>query len=280
MIGAMKAGTTTLFRRLTEHPGIEPCSIKEPGFFTHDDQWAKGHTWYRGLWPDQLDGRVRLEASTTMTKRPRFPHAPDRLARYAEEHGLDVHLIYSLRDPIDRIRSHLTHLIAGGKLTDQLTNVRKGSIGGNSLCISMYAMQLEAYLDVFDRDRIHLVRFEHLVEDPQAILDDIADALGLPKHPWGAQERVHNPTTGKWEKSPAWKVLEAAGLDRLSELMPDRLREPVRRALGDRIEGHVDLRPEQEQAYLRALQADLERLREAHGVDLDGWTLPGAFGEG
>ena len=38
IIGAMKAGTTTLFDHLAAHPAVAPSHPKEPGFFAFDDQ--------------------------------------------------------------------------------------------------------------------------------------------------------------------------------------------------------------------------------------------------
>jgi len=49
LIGSMKAGTTTLFNYLAQHPGIAGAEPKEPGFFAFDETFDQGRDWYDGL---------------------------------------------------------------------------------------------------------------------------------------------------------------------------------------------------------------------------------------
>ena len=47
VIGAMKAGTTSLFAHLARHPEIAPCRDKEPSFFC--SHYDRGLDWYRPI---------------------------------------------------------------------------------------------------------------------------------------------------------------------------------------------------------------------------------------
>lgn len=279
VIGAMKAGTTTLFERLGTHPRVTPSQPKEPGFFCRDDRWAKGGDWYRERWPEDLDGRVRLEASTGYTMRPRFPATFRRMRSYLDERGLRARFVYSLRDPLERIRSHLTHWLAGGQET-KLFHARRGSMDGHVLGISMYARQLGAFLEHFDRSEIHIVRFERLADDTAATLREVASTLGLDPEGLDEGEDVHNPSAGKYRKSPAWAALETAGLDRFTDALPEPVLARLRDVLGSPIESKIELNQAQRRSYLRALAADLERLRDVHGVDVRGWQLPAELEDG
>ena len=63
LIGAMKAGTTTLFRRLASVPGITLPDTKEPHFFSSEQTWSRGLDWYCSLF-DGCDG-ITGEASAS-----------------------------------------------------------------------------------------------------------------------------------------------------------------------------------------------------------------------
>lgn len=273
VIGAMKAGTTTLFQRLGSHPEIVRSNPKEPVFFGRDDLWKRGYDWYQDRWPSDLDGRVRLEASTGYSMQPRHPHTFRRMRDYLDDEGLEARFVYSLRDPLERIRSQLTHWRAAG-MEDKLFDHDRSSLSGHALTVSMYAMQLDAFLEHFDRDALEIVRFEDLTRDPDVVVADLAERLGLESDRLEPGRRVHNPSVGKYEKSWAWEASEAIGLDRLTHLLPEAWLDEVRSVLGRRIEAKVRLSTSQREAYLAALDADLRRLRDHHGIDVDAWTLP------
>lgn len=276
LIGAMKAGTTTLFHRLAQHPQIAPSRRKEPDFFSQD-AWPRSLADYQTLWPDwdPDEHHVALEASTTYTKRPRRPAIAPRVAQLVDEHGIDVRFIYSLRDPLDRIRSHMTHALAGNDPdAHHLAGIRRGSVEGHTLEVSMYARQLDPYVEHFDRDRIHLVRFEALVEDPDPVLASIARFLDVDLDRLPQDHAQLNPTVGKYEKSLLWQLAEDAGLGKATDLLPAPIRERLRETLGDEIEAKIEIGQARRAFLLDALHRDLERLRDEHGVDLSGWTLP------
>ena len=69
IIGAMKAGTTTLFDHLAAHPAIAPASPKEPGFFAFEEKFDAGLASYEALFDfDAESHKWALEASTDYTK--------------------------------------------------------------------------------------------------------------------------------------------------------------------------------------------------------------------
>jgi len=47
ILGAAKAGTTTLFNLIKQHPQVHMPFTKEPMFFSHDDNYRRGLDWYR-----------------------------------------------------------------------------------------------------------------------------------------------------------------------------------------------------------------------------------------
>lgn len=67
LLGAMKAGSTTLFRRLEQHPEVLAGGAKEPNFFSREENYAKGLGWYRSVLADGRAGFVARPPSSTPT---------------------------------------------------------------------------------------------------------------------------------------------------------------------------------------------------------------------
>ena len=66
IIGAPKAGTTSLFNILETHPQVYGSSVKETGFFSKDDRYNKGLIWYQETFFQESQGfPVRMEATPT-----------------------------------------------------------------------------------------------------------------------------------------------------------------------------------------------------------------------
>jgi Sulfotransferase domain len=107
--GAQKAGTTSLWAYLSEHPSIEPPMTKEIHFF--DVNFNYGIDWYRMHYP--LIGAPESNAgsctpSHTGESSPYYtfhPLAAERMAATLPQ----VKVILLLRNPIDRAYSHYQH---------------------------------------------------------------------------------------------------------------------------------------------------------------------------
>lgn len=103
VVGAMKAGTTSLAAYLGSHPEVFVTTPKEARFFgsSSDENWPRGLGWYRQLFTSSAGARARGEASPGYTMAPHVPHVPERIASVVP----DVRLVYLLRNPVGRIRS-------------------------------------------------------------------------------------------------------------------------------------------------------------------------------
>lgn len=100
VIGAQRAGTTSLFDYMVQHPEVHGPTVKEIHYF--DIFYDKGVAWYRAHFPLQWHVRpphVTVEASPYYLF---HPYAPARLA----QHLPDAKLIVLLRNPVERALSH------------------------------------------------------------------------------------------------------------------------------------------------------------------------------
>jgi hypothetical protein len=106
IVGAQKAGTTSLWNYLAAHPQVVPPIAKEIGFFT--GHFDRGLDWYRMFFPYAADdGASESLAGRTLSGESTahylfHPHAPARIAQTLPH----VKLIAILRNPIDRAYSH------------------------------------------------------------------------------------------------------------------------------------------------------------------------------
>lgn len=273
LVGGMKCGTDSLFAHLSQHPEVCPSTRKEPNFFADDDHWARGAAWYLDHWAwDDERHAVALEGSTGYTKRPAFPSAAPRIARFAKERDVDVRILYLVRDPVARAESHATH-----ELTERWGLDRPQDepvFQGRWLAESMYAKQLEPYVEHLGMDRIRVLDLEDLERDPEQLLRDVCTFLDVDaEFAFTGLDEVHNPSADRMVKGPIWRALDAVGLTRHATLLPTGLRRTLRRQLGRPVGGKVRLSAEQREFLLHALREDLRSLQERHGVDVSRWGI-------
>jgi hypothetical protein len=157
VIGAMKSGTTSLFHYLRAHPQVFMSPLKEVDFFIEGGNWGRGLDWYRRQFDGASPEAVAIgEASTSYTKYPEYEGVPERISALLP----DVRLIYVVRDPIERIRSHYQHrsLIGAEPLPIDVAVLQDPRY----VDCSRYALQIEQYLNHFPRERLLVVTSEAL----------------------------------------------------------------------------------------------------------------------
>jgi hypothetical protein len=106
--GAQKAGTTSLWSYLGEHPSIEPPMIKEVHFF--DEYFHRGLAWYRMHFPLSTGRRASKGRKKSLSgeSSPYYtfhPLVPQRIAAVLPQ----ARIILLLRNPVDRAFSHYQH---------------------------------------------------------------------------------------------------------------------------------------------------------------------------
>lgn len=191
IVGAAKAGTTSLHAYLSEHPAVGSPIRKEIHYF--DLNLHRGDGWYRSHFP--ADGTAITGEST-----PYYlfhPLVPERVAATLPE----VRVIVLLRDPIDRAFSQHNHEVASGheslpfeqalereaeRLAGEVERLRADpdhrSFAHQHFSYQArgrYAEQLERWFTHLDRDRFLIIRSEDLFADPAAELAAAQRFLGL-----------------------------------------------------------------------------------------------------
>lgn len=79
VIGAMKSGTTNLCHQMSLHPEIFFSEPKEPCFFSNDDRWQKGLSWYEVHFDAVITEKAIGEGSVNYSKLMEFPRSAERI---------------------------------------------------------------------------------------------------------------------------------------------------------------------------------------------------------
>lgn len=172
IIGAMKSATSTLYEQLSRQDGIFLPDLKEPNFFSNDEQYSRGIEWYSGLFKDAAASDVVGEASTHYTKLPTYPQTVMRMRNWLEK----PRFIYVMRDPVDRLVSQYIHQWSQGEihcgLDAALTRYPE------LVAYSCYARQLAPFIEAYGKTLILPVFFDRLVADPQGELERVCKFIG------------------------------------------------------------------------------------------------------
>lgn len=261
VIGAPKAGTTSLHEYLAEHPQIAMTSEKEPMCFAAPD-WRERLGDYEELF--ERDAPVRGESSTAYSAFPWAPEVPDRVLEAIP----DARLIYLVRDPIPRTLSHYAQN-AWDRLPvrpfEELMSDLEDPMNMPVWC-SRFATQLERWLERFPAERVLVVDQRDLLTDRAATLRRVFAFLGVdPDFTSRAWEVRHNTAGSHRAPNALHHRLgrHARRLERLPVLRRAVTRETPRPVLSTEQRGRLEalLRPE------------AQRLRELTGMALEHWSL-------
>ncbi|MGB3536448.1 MAG: sulfotransferase [Microcoleaceae cyanobacterium] len=225
IVGAMKCATSTLHTQLMQQPGIFMTDLKEPNFFSDDEEYAKGIDWYCSLFEGSEPALLRGESSTHYTKLPTYPKTIERI----QQHCPDAKFIYVIRHPIDRLVSQYIHEWSQRVISVEINQ----AIYQHSELIdySRYTMQLQPYFEAFGKDRVLLIFFDNLLKSPQQELERVCQFLDYPQQPeWQVEVGAQNASNERLIKSK-WRdaLVETPGLRELRQwLIPKSFRTWVR----------------------------------------------------
>lgn len=191
IIGAQKAGTTTLAALLDAVPGISLSQPKEPMFFCFDDARVhrnevlhEGASWSEWMW-----GRDRQKLLERYRKC--FAHATrgDLLGEASTSYGPsrkaagriaevtpEARIVMVLRDPLKRAESAYWHGVRKGLFVGSFEEeIRFG--GAGLMEFGFYEEQLRRYAELFGRERVAVVHFEDLVREPRPCVEKLLQFL-------------------------------------------------------------------------------------------------------
>lgn len=237
----MKCATTSLCADLANHHSIFVSDPKEPEFFNREEEYRQGIEHYSRLFATAGEGTVVGEGSTSYSKCGLFPDTAKRLADQLP----NIKLIYIMRDPIQRIESHWMHTVRSDPAFK--THFSK-SIADNPNYIdtSCYWRQYLHLREHFSADQFLLLLFEDLKSNPQEVMQQCLEFLGVKSSESQRHEPVHqHVSAGSAVDRPIVGTLQSNTLIRSAfQLLPrnlrDQLKKPFQRTISSRPQWTLD----------------------------------------
>lgn len=174
VVGARKSATTWLHDCLSHHPGIFVPPEKEVHFFCPDEcpksRRDRGVEWYEEIFPDD-EGIVPGELSVD------YMYYRDSTAEEIAELYPSTKLIFLLRNPVDRAYSAYWMKRHSNPGMDEF----RAYIDEDHPFIDrgFYYRQIERFLHQFPEDQIEIFFHDDLVEDSEALIQDVFRFLGV-----------------------------------------------------------------------------------------------------
>ncbi len=271
--GAPRAGTTTLYRALRQHPDVCMSQRKETGVFL--ENYDKGLSWVVENYLTHYEGELITGEATT--GHMQHPSSAQRMAKTVP----DARLIFILRDPVERIHSHYRFHRQSGQLgpeDDFSRLIRDESSEWRHIQIDngRYHKHLTRFESHFDRSQMKVFLLDDLKSDARDVAHELYEfaevyssftpdlsrahnAGGMPKY-----EGVYRAVQACWQP-----VRERFGIGVLDATQT--LRDWVRDQLTD-ASARSEMLPA-DRKYLRDVyRSPNRRLEEWLGTELSLWS--------
>jgi hypothetical protein len=235
IVGAPKAGTTSLYAYLDQHPQVYMSPLKEPSYFASElrpenfseetsthiahetralEEYLRGdmrEKRFGGLvsnWEDYLRLYSDVAEETAIGEATAIYLWSATAARNIAARIPHARIIINLRNPVDRAFSQYLQMLTAGLIRrsfrDQIDaslhcqDKRIGSLWP-FLEFGKYHEQIKRYFDAFPRSQIHISYYEDLELAPAQLLSSLFAFLGVdPEFVPNLTRRYHEPSIPKF----------------------------------------------------------------------------------
>lgn len=280
VVGAQKAGTTSLAAYLGEHPDVFIPPEKEVPYFVDQEMMGKGWSWFLQTYFHRASSGHLWGTSTPQYMM--YPESFEAISRQLPS----VRVIVMLRDPIARMLSHYDMVKRFGIESRALNEMIRDHLDrymalrrspyrdrtGKYLVAGEYGRILELLFNHFPRSQVLVVQFDDLKRDAQGVMNMVCDFLGLEHYSpsslgivrmkGGGRKKV--PVNHEAVFAMASNVARRAGV---AARMPDRLKAWIGRCISMFDEWNVDPRGKSTEDDIAPLL--LDRLREHYRSDAE-----------
>ncbi len=181
IVGAPRAGTTSLFQYLKLVPGIHMSAVKEPHYFGKNGR-GRTEAEYLALFQGAREHQAIGEASVSYL---RHAEAPSKIKQTVPH----ARIIIMLRDPVEQLYSHYFEFVRkeASNLTFEEVAMMEEHNQDTSCCVFV-----KRYFDVFGRTRVKVIIFEEFVKDPRRTVAEVMQFLGVQGVPPEFEARAYN----------------------------------------------------------------------------------------
>ncbi len=187
IVGAPRAGTTSLYNYLKKIPGIYMSPMKEPHYFS-ESSFPEGRfrtiirdkKKYLELFKKIKNEKIVGEASATYLSDPEAPNLIHHIIPNA-------FILASLRDPVERTFSHfLMHKSQGvlkptfyEQLENELNNIVDPTEPNIHLESGLYSSGVKKHLNIFGENQVKIIIFEEFIKNTKGTVEEILKFLNI-----------------------------------------------------------------------------------------------------
>jgi hypothetical protein len=306
IVGAPKAGTTSLYHYLDQHPDVYMSPIKEPCHFSEEirlqnfseerlpgveadlraqQEYLRGpmtEKRFGGIgmeWDDYLRLFENVRRETAIGEASVLYLWSKTAARNIQLRVPNARILLVLREPVGRAFSEYLDGVTAGALRGSFRNYieaclscrsEKLSLMRPSLELGLYSAEVKRYLDRFSWKNVHVVLYDDFQKQQATVLAQIFDFIGVDSN--------FSPDTSQRYLVP--RVPRSLGFgyflkkhqvwQRAAKMRPSPCRSIVKKLLV-RPAGATAVNPRDREFLLDYYRDDIRKLADLLGRDLTAW---------
>lgn len=286
IVGAQKAGTTSLNSYLSQHPRLVTHKQTEMIYFLDDKTYSLGYEQaLRRYFPNYEQGKFLLAKNVGVM----YSHtAMERLY----QHNAEMQVIVVLRNPVDRAYS--AYWFARRRGQEDLKTFEEAIAAnpdrykdkgifrwGNTSYLdrSMYIKHLEMIFAIFPRSQVHIFLTDDMKRDIVGVCNQIFASVGIEQDVALDTKREHNRASVARSELLARLIGRKSLLKRaFRKILTDKPADKIKDILNRFNEQEVDIPPISPETALRLtkyFEPYNHQLAELIGRNLDHWNVTG-----
>jgi len=201
VVGAPKAGTSSLYTYLKKTEGVYMSPVAEPHYFSpvtadlvHFEKIREKND-YLILFKDAKDEKAIGECSPLYLQDPKTPELIQKTIPHAK-------IIISLRDPLERAFSHYLMLWRIGNFIEPFnvalrkfaeSKEKESQFLHSIIEPGFYYESIKRYLDIFGQNQVKIIIFEEFVKNTRKTILEILNFLNVCSKPPENIDEIYNP---------------------------------------------------------------------------------------
>jgi len=303
IVGAAKAGTTSLYYYLNQHPNVYMSPIKEPHFFCKDIRCKNFNENYRKN--SCFDIKKYLRESTLKSRHIAFIEKEEEYLELFRERKTEKILgeastgyLYSnvaakeiynfnpnskiiimLRNPVERAFSHWLMDLKGGatesSFIEAINRDYKKSEKGWGIShlyveLGLYYEQVKRYMDLFPDNNLKILLYEDFKNNNTKVMDEIFNFLEVRKIPI---ERVEKNKAGIPKNNFVTKIKNIESVKRVAKaIIPESLKQKLNSYLYTSENLPILKNDAKDMLNQKFFNEDIYNLSKLINRDLSAWT--------
>lgn len=194
IIGAQKAGTTSLKNYLGQHSDISVHLPEEFDYFQSESEYKKG-------FERSLNKNFTKPIQKVLIAKNAGLYEKAEYLKKLKEHNANCKLVFLIRDPVERAFSSYQMEKRDGHIDFDFSYIKsilssKEPLDLNYfrkfIGLSLYSEKLKVIYDIFDKKNVSIFAFEQFKEDPQSICERIFEIVGVDSKIIIDTNKIHN----------------------------------------------------------------------------------------